>query len=281
MHALLGASRHDSGLIFVAGALALLSVGVLSGHGVKVLAPLTAIVGLAAASRRAIIGWHRLIALIVLVVMFVPIGRYKLPGSLPFDLELYRVVVAICLLVWIASLLVDSRVQLVSTPFDPPLLLILACVLGSEVTNPSRVGTLSSNVVKSLTFLASFVLVYYLTATTIRRRVDAEFLLKLLTLSGAAIGIFAVFEQRTHYNVFDHLHSILPFSHSKGRWVISSLGPMFGSLALRSSLLRSARRSSSSFLSLSISQGCPDAAGGWRRCCYLSEHSQVDLERQW
>ena len=83
MRALLGASRHDSGLIFVAGALALLSVGVLSGHGVKVLAPLTAIVGLAAASRRAVIGWHRLIALIVLVVMFVPIGRYKLPGSLP------------------------------------------------------------------------------------------------------------------------------------------------------------------------------------------------------
>ena len=203
-------------MIFVAGALALLSVGVLSGHGVKLLAPLTAIVGLAAVSRRAVIGWHRLIALIVLVVMFVPIGRYKLPGSLPFDLELYRVVVAICLLVWIASLLVDSRVRLASTPFDPPLLLILACVLGSEVTNPSRVGSLSSNVVKSLTFLASFFLLYYLTATTIRRRVDAEFLLKLLTLSGAVIGIFGVLEQRTHYNVFDHLHTILPFLTFEG-----------------------------------------------------------------
>ena len=100
-----------------------------------------AIVSIVAASQRTVIGWHRLIALIVLVVMFVPIGRYKLPGSLPFDLELYRVVVAICLLLWIASLLVDSRVRLASTPFDPPLLLILACVLGSEVTNPSRVGT--------------------------------------------------------------------------------------------------------------------------------------------
>ena len=113
-----------------------------------------AIVSLAAASRRAVIGWHRVIALIVLVVMFVPISRYKLPGSLPFDLELYRVIVALCLLLWIASLLVDSRVQLASTPFDPPLLLILACVLGSEVTNPSRVGTWASHVVKSLTFFA-------------------------------------------------------------------------------------------------------------------------------
>lgn len=233
MRALVGASRHDSGvMIFVAGALALLSVGVLSGHGVKVLAPLIAIVSIVAASRRAVIGWHRLIALIVLVVMFVPISRYKLPGSLPFDFELYRVVVAICLLVWIASLLVDSRVRLASTPFDPPLLLILACVLGSEVTNPGRVGTLASDVVKSLTFFASFVLVYYLTATTIRRFADAEFLLKLLTLSGAAVSFFAIIEQRTHYNVFDHLHSVLPFLTFEGSVSYLTLGAnlrVFGS----------------------------------------------------
>src|SRR5437868_12762361 len=105
MRALVGASRHDSAVIFVAGGLALLTAGVLSGHGVKVLAPLMAIASIGAASRRTVIGWHRVIALIVLVVMFVPIGRYKLPGSLPFDLELYRVVVALCLLLWIASLL--------------------------------------------------------------------------------------------------------------------------------------------------------------------------------
>ena len=224
MRARLGASRHESGLIFVIGALALLSVGVVSGHGVKVLAPSLAIVSIFAVSQRTVIGWHRFIALIVLVVMFVPIGRYKLPGSLPFDVELYRVVVAICLLLWIASLLVDSRMRLASTPFDAPLLLILACVLGSEVTNPGRVGTLASEVVKSLTFFASFVLVYYLTATTIRRRADAEFLLKLLTLSGTAIGIFAVLEQRTHYNVFDHLHTILPFLTFEGQLSYLKLG---------------------------------------------------------
>ena len=45
---------------------------------------------------------------------------------------------------------------------------------------------------------------------------DAEFLLKLLTLSGAVIGIFGVLEQRTHYNVFDHLHTILPFLTFEG-----------------------------------------------------------------
>ena len=86
------------------------------------------------------VGWDRLIALILVVVLFVPIGRYRLPGSLPFNLELYRVVVALCILVWAASLLVDSRVRLRSTAFDRPLALIAACVLASEITNPGRVN---------------------------------------------------------------------------------------------------------------------------------------------
>jgi hypothetical protein len=97
-------------------------------------------------------------------------GRYRLPGSLPFGLELYRVVVAACVLAWAASLLVDSRVRLRSTAFDRPLVLIGACVLASEITNPGRVNAYGSHVIKSLTFFLSFILVYYLTATTIHRR---------------------------------------------------------------------------------------------------------------
>ena len=46
-----------------------------------------------------------------------------------------------------------------------------------------------SHVIKSLTFFLSFILVYYLTATTIQRRGNVEMLLKLVTVSGAAIGV--------------------------------------------------------------------------------------------
>ena len=59
-------------------------------------------------------------------------------------------------------------------------------------------------------FFLSFILVYYLTATTIQRRASVEFLLKLVTASGAVIGVFAIYELRAHYNVFDHLHAVLP-----------------------------------------------------------------------
>jgi hypothetical protein len=195
----------------VAGMLAVLSVSTLSARGVAVLAVLLALAAIVAAARPTVVPWERIIALILVVILFVPIGRYQLPGSLPFSLELYRVVVALCVLVWAGSLLVDSRVRLVRTAFDGPLALIVGCVLASDITNPGRVSAYSSYVVKALMFFVSFILVYYLTATTLRRRGDVVFVFKLVTVSAAAMGPLAVYEQRTHYNVFDHLHALLPF----------------------------------------------------------------------
>lgn len=216
MRPLLGVSHHPLAVIAGAGALAALSLGVLSARGVGVFALSLAVAAVVALARPTTISWDRLIALILVVVLVVPIGRYRLPGSLPFNLELYRVVVALCTLVWAASLLVDSRVRLRSTAFDRPLALIVACVLASEITNPARVNAYGAHLIKSLTFFLSFLLVYYLTATTIRSRASVEALLKVVTVSGAVIGVFAVYELRTHYNVFDHLHAVLPFLSFNG-----------------------------------------------------------------
>jgi len=198
-------------MISIVGALALLSVGVLSGRGAGVFAALLAAVTIVAVGHRSILRWDRLIAALLIVVLFVPIGRYKLPAVLPFDLELYRIVVAILLLLWFTALLIDSRVRLERTAFDHPVFLIMACTLASEVTNPGRVTQYGSHVMKSLMFFVSFVLVYYLVATTIRRRDDLLVLLRILTVGGASIGALAVYEVRTHYNLFNHVQTILPF----------------------------------------------------------------------
>jgi O-Antigen ligase len=244
MRGLLTESRHDPAVISIVGALSLLSVGVLSGQGVRILAPLLLIVTVIAVARRTFIGWDRLIALLLIIVLFVPIGRYRLPASLPFNLELYRLVVVVAVLFWLTSLLVDPRVRLRSTSFDPPLLLILACVLASELTNPGRVGAYGSHVIKSLTFLLSFVLVYYLTATTLRTRASIQFLLRLLVIGGTVISVFAIVEQRTHYNVFDHLQSVLPFLIFEGQLyyltlgsAIRAIGPSQQSIALGAALI--------------------------------------------
>ena len=169
------------------------------------------LIAVIATTHRALLRWHSLVGLILAVVLFVPIGRYQLPGNLPFNLELYRVVVALVVAVWLGSLLVDPRVRWRSTPFDRPLLPLLACILMSDVTNPGRVELYGSFVAKTLTFFLSFVLVYYVIATQLRRRESIDFLLRFLTVGGAVIGGLGLVERRTHFNPFNHLHSALPF----------------------------------------------------------------------
>jgi polysaccharide biosynthesis protein PslJ len=210
------ASRPAPAVVVILAAVAILGAATFLGVNPKYVAPIVILASAIAAWHKTLLAWHSLVGMILVVVLFVPIGRYALPGSLPFNLEMYRLVVGLVVLVWIASLLIDSRVKLCRTAFDVPLLLIGACVLASDVVNPGRVDSVSSFVAKSLTFFASFVLVYYIIATTIRERSKVMFLLKLFTLGGTAIGIAAIIEERTGFNVFNHLTTVLPILHFEG-----------------------------------------------------------------
>ena len=205
------AVRRDPAALLVVGSLGLLVGAVVMGRDIKLVGPIVVLIAIIATLYRSLFRWHSLVGLILAVVLFVPIGRYKLPGSLPFNLELYRVVVALVVTIWLASLLVDTRVRWHSTPFDLPLLLLLACVFMSEIANPDRVNLYGSQVAKTMTFFMSFVLVYYIVATQVRRRQSIDFLLRFLTVGGALIGALGIVERRTHFNAFNHLHAILPF----------------------------------------------------------------------
>jgi polysaccharide biosynthesis protein PslJ len=205
------AVRRDPAALLVIGSLGILVAAVVMGRDVKLVGPFVVLVALIATLYRSLFRWHSLVGLILAVVLFVPISRYRLPGSLPFNLELYRVVVALVVAIWLASLLVDTRVRWHSTPFDRPLILLIACVFMSEIANPDRVDLYGSHVAKTMTFFMSFVLVYFVIATQIRRRASIDFLLEFLTVGGAVIGALAIVERRTHFNAFNHLHAILPF----------------------------------------------------------------------
>src|SRR5215469_8696814 len=119
-------------------AVGVLAAAVVSGTGGKEVAPLVVGVVVLATLHRTLFHWHGLIGVIVAVVLFVPIARYHLPGNLPFDLELYRVIVALVVLAWLTSLLIDQHVRLRTTPFDRPILLIAAWILASDLANPGR-----------------------------------------------------------------------------------------------------------------------------------------------
>jgi len=183
--------------------------------------------------RPAFVSWPRMIAALVLIILFIPIRRYALPATLPFQLEPYRLFVALLIVVWAASLLVDPRTRLRRTGFEGPLVIIVGSAFASIVANPGRVQAVSSEVDKKLMFFLSFVLVLYITASVIRRLDNIDYLTKTLAGGGAVVAFFALIEARTGFNIFNHLTRVIPLLH----WTTDDLtGPdmkRFGSAKLR------------------------------------------------
>src|SRR5262245_20754117 len=139
----------------VLGALALLTLTVFTGTGPLETAPVIALTIIFTLAYRSLLSWDSLVAVLVLVILFIPIQRYVLPGSLPFELEPYRLLIAFIVAGWMASLLVDPRVRLRRTGLEFPVGLIIVAVLGSIVLNAGRVAEREPVVVKGVTFLLS------------------------------------------------------------------------------------------------------------------------------
>ncbi|HUK95987.1 MAG TPA: O-antigen ligase family protein [Gaiellaceae bacterium] len=157
--------------------------------------------------------WRQQLAVLILVILFIPIQRYAMAGGLPFQLEPYRILVALMLAGWVMSLLIDERVTFRRSGFEEPIVLIAVASLFSELANSQRIATLDvqPEVIKGLMFLGSFFLIFYLVVSVVRTRADVERVLEVLCAGGGVLGIFAVIEYRTHYDAFDHLQRLMPF----------------------------------------------------------------------
>lgn len=197
--------------MLIVGGLVLLAGSVASGYGIRTAAPLAAVAVLGAVAVPKLGSWRALISAIVLVILFIPMKRYMLPASLPVRLEPYRFVVAIVVLIWLTSALIDPRVRLRRTRVvDLPLLAFVLAIGASEIVNHARVATVSSDVLKALLFFASFIAVLFLVVSVLRSLDDVEFVVRMLVAGGAVVAFFALIESRTGYNVFNHLAQIVP-----------------------------------------------------------------------
>jgi O-antigen ligase len=163
-------------------------------------------------THRWLLEWRRQIALLILVILFIPIQLYSLGGGLPFQLEPYRILVALIFLGWFTALLIDPRVGFRKTGLEGPILLILTSLLLSELANQQRIANLGvrSEVQKSFTFALSFFLIVYFVVGVTKSRQDVERLIEIICAGGGVLGVFAVIEYRTHYDFFFHLHSFVP-----------------------------------------------------------------------
>jgi hypothetical protein len=155
--------------------------------------------------------WTWLMALLVGSILFVPAQIYTLPVSLPFELDVYRLVLVCLLTLWAFALLSASPHGLRSTGLEGPLILFSCAVVASLVSNLSRVDLYQGEVVKTVAIFVSLALTLYLTVSVVDKLEVAETLLRILVLGGATLGVLAVIESRVGLNPFQNLDDYLPF----------------------------------------------------------------------
>lgn len=194
----------------VLGAVAVLMLATFTNVPLKNIAPITAAIVIWTVCYRSLLAWRNLLALLIVVILFIPIRRYALPGNLPFQMEPYRLLVVLIIGGWLASLLADPRVRWRRSGFEGPVVLLVVAILGSVLANPHHVQSVSNDAVKQLWFFGSFLLVFYLIVSVVRSEPMIDFLVKMMVGGGAIVGFLTIVEARTHYNVFNHLERIMP-----------------------------------------------------------------------
>lgn len=155
--------------------------------------------------------WNRALAALVLVVWLVPIKLYTLPVHLPFSLELYRLLLIVLLCVWAAAI-VRGRKTIGAGGLGKPLVVLAGVAALSIAANIHAIvdGGLQTQALKSLSYFLSFLLAYVLVFSTVDGVRGVRTVAKALVAGGVVVAVAALYESRTHDNVFQHLHAWLP-----------------------------------------------------------------------
>ena len=174
--------------------------------------------GMAATGHRVLFAWRTMLGSIVLVLLFVPIRQYQLPSALPFNVELYRLLLFAAVMLWLSALLMDPRVRLARSALDPALGTLILVYLASIVASGNRLDQpgLGSAAIKAFTLFLSMIALYYMIVSLTRTLEDVEGLVRILAGGGAVVAFFSIVEARTHFNIFHHLDRVLPFLRSAG-----------------------------------------------------------------
>ena len=206
--------------------LALVTAAVLTGRGVLPLVALIMLAMLVFVSHRSVTRWQSLLAAMILVILFVPIKRYAFPGNLPLDLEPYRLVVALIVAGWIASMLVDPRVRLRRSGLEGPIFLIAYSSLASVAVNQSLVDEtgVHGEVVKGLAFLVSYFLIVYVVVSAVRSHDEIVNIERMLVGGGTLVAVGALVEFHTGFNVFDRIADAIPLLEASDAVDLTSRG---------------------------------------------------------
>ena len=140
------AGRSERRLWIVLGLALAVVLGLAIGDGPANLVLGLVVVGLVlAAYQHVLLAWPTLLGLILVVILFVPIRRYMVGGGLPFELEPYRVLIAVVLGCWLCAIAADPRVRARASGLEAPIGALLLAMLLSMAVNLPRVNAAGSD----------------------------------------------------------------------------------------------------------------------------------------
>jgi hypothetical protein len=199
----------------IVGVSGFLAIAALSPVPLVYVAPAAAFAMAIAAWHRSLLSWTTLLTALLVVIMFVPIRRYTLGPGGGFQLEPYRILVALIVLGWAIALLIDRRVKLRASGLEAPIVLIMLSIVGSITWNAWDISMwgLRTDVIKALTFFLSFFFIFYVIVSVVRPEHVRRFV-ELLVFCGAIVAVLSIFEAQTGTNVFDKVMGAVPFMHS-------------------------------------------------------------------
>src|SRR4051794_26602928 len=168
-------------------------------------------------SYRPVFTWPNMLAALVLVLWFVPIKLYTLPINLPFNLEPYRLFLLVLLFAWVVQIVLRrGRVEAAGRG-DPILLLIAVAVVSTIVNFDDLRAVADESPINPVLYFVSFLLLFVLVASTIDGLPSVDHVLKTLVAGAVVVALFAIYEARTRYNVFDHLSDFVPILDKQTR----------------------------------------------------------------
>ena len=170
--------------------------------------------------------WRWPLAVILIVILFVPMRRYALPVELPFELEPYRIVVALAVALWTLSLLAQPDVALRRSGLEGPMLLYAAALVASDFANPGRAAAYQTYVIRALTLALSVVVVFYFVVSVVRTFSQVLTILKLLVAGSSVLAALAMIESRTGWSPFQHLHQFVPLLEQTAFFAGEDRGPL-------------------------------------------------------
>jgi hypothetical protein len=164
--------------------------------------------------------WPNALAALIVVIWLIPIKAYALPVELPFNLEPYRLFLVLLVFAWVLQLIV-RRGRLEAGGHGNAILLLIAVAVVSTIVNFDELSSAElDSPAKPVSYFVGFLLVFALAASTIDRIGNVDSLLRALVGGAAVVALFALYEARTRYNVFDHLHEYVPALDRQEREVL-------------------------------------------------------------